>query len=339
MVRSAGTAPACRICSSCTVHSMSARPPRPSLRWVAGSAPRGSRSLVDAGLDPAYLDARRPRRCPSAGKRSGSISSVNRRRSVLVADHGVGAQQRLRLPDLRPLGVVGGVGRRGCAPAAPACPRGAGRRRPRAPGRAPGSDEQPAQLVGHAPGRTTRRPAGPRRARGLVHEHHVGVAAVGQLEAAVAAHRHDRHPRRRRVERRCCDAHRPAGDLERRLQGRVGEPGQRGADLGDVDQRRAGRPTAIRNSSRRRIAADRAHRLDRVVLAPAAATHLRRSAPRRAQRREVRRPEHPHALAARARAGRWRSGEVASTRASRSATWPSSRSVWRYQWRRARAPR
>ena len=43
-VRSPGTAPACRICSSCTVHSMSASPPRPSLRWVFGSAPRGSRS-------------------------------------------------------------------------------------------------------------------------------------------------------------------------------------------------------------------------------------------------------------------------------------------------------
>ena len=44
------TSPACCSCSSCTVHSTSASPPRPSLVCVAGSAPRGSRSRSTRAL-------------------------------------------------------------------------------------------------------------------------------------------------------------------------------------------------------------------------------------------------------------------------------------------------
>ena len=66
-------------------------------------------------------------------------------------------------------------------------------------GSGPGSDEQPAELVGHGLG-VRRRLVLVDAVLRVVHEQHVGVAAVGQLEAAVAAHRHDRHPGRRLVE-------------------------------------------------------------------------------------------------------------------------------------------
>ena len=108
-MRSSGTWPAYRICSSCTVHSMSARPPRPSLRCRCGSAPLGSRSwstrplirrtsITSSSLMPLLGEPQRVDQLLEAAAQVG------------VADHGVGAQQRLGLPHLRPLGVVGGVG-------------------------------------------------------------------------------------------------------------------------------------------------------------------------------------------------------------------------------------
>ncbi len=151
--------------------------------------------VVDAGLDPAYLGdvalaepgLRVAQRVDHLGEPAAQVA---------VADHGVGAQQRLRLPDRRPLGVVGGVRA-----------EGAGHRAALALGAEVGVDlerrvatrrrQQPAQLVGDRLG----------HARGLlrvgarqrvVHEHHVGVRAVAELAAAVAAHRDDRHPGRHR---------------------------------------------------------------------------------------------------------------------------------------------
>ena len=62
-----------------------------------------------------------------------------------------------------------------------------------------GQGEQPAQLVGHRLGVRRRRLRVGALDR-VVHEHHVGVAAVGQLDAAEPAHRDDRHPGRRGVE-------------------------------------------------------------------------------------------------------------------------------------------
>ncbi|GAP59914.1 hypothetical protein AHiyo1_33190 [Arthrobacter sp. Hiyo1] len=44
VVRSCGCFPACWSCNSCTSHSTSLSPPRPSLTCLAGSAPLGSRS-------------------------------------------------------------------------------------------------------------------------------------------------------------------------------------------------------------------------------------------------------------------------------------------------------
>ena len=59
----------------------------------------------------------------------------------------------------------------------------------------------------------------------LVDEHHVGVAAVGQLEAAVAPHRDHRDPAGGGVQP-ALPAHGLGRDVERGLQRRVGEPAQ-----------------------------------------------------------------------------------------------------------------
>ena len=73
--RSAGTSAACCNCSSCTVHSTSERPPRPSLVWVAGSAPRGSRSRSTRALI-RRISATCSSVSPSAGYRIGSIRAT-----------------------------------------------------------------------------------------------------------------------------------------------------------------------------------------------------------------------------------------------------------------------
>ena len=169
-VRSAGTSCACRSCSSCTVHSTSERPPRPSLRCRCGSAPRGSRSASTRAL------IRRISRTsasvePAAGQRSGSTRARNRSPELGVARHGHGPQQRLRLPRQRPARVVLRVRGERCAPAGRCGPRGAGRRRRRAAGRAPGDAEQPAQLAGH-------------RERRLLRGALVGARAAGRARTA-----------------------------------------------------------------------------------------------------------------------------------------------------------
>ena len=127
----------------------------------------------------------------------------------------------------------------------------------------------------------------------VVHEHHVGVAAVGQLEAAVPAHRDDRHPGRRLVEPLLL-ADRALGDVERRLEGRVGQPGQAGAHVGDVDL-----AEQVADRDPEQLAAPdpadrRAPRPPRRLLAPGGGNHL--AGQRLGGQRGQVLAEHPHAL-------------------------------------------
>ena len=267
---------------------------------------------------------------PRAGKRSGSMSSVNR---------GAHPRHRPRRPPAagpgtpRPSTTWRSTRRRsrGSAPAGPACPRAGGRRRPRAAGR-PGQGEQPAQLVGDGLG-VRRRGVRIGTRAGLVHEHHVGVAAVGQLEAAVAAHRHHRDRGRRLVETLLL-ADRAADRLQRR------PPGwRRSAARGRLRHR----PRRSRRTGRRRPGAAARDDVRRGSAAPpprgrpggprrgASLEHRLGRAAGRGPRRASGRP------AARARGARSRSARSTSTWASRSATSPSSRSVLRYHGVRPRA--
>ena len=95
----------CRSCSSCTAHSTSASPPRPSLAWVAGSAPRGSRSVSTRALIRRISVI-----CSGVSPPAGIAHPVGQgqepRAQRRVAGDEAGPQQRLRLPDLRPVGVV-----------------------------------------------------------------------------------------------------------------------------------------------------------------------------------------------------------------------------------------
>ena len=128
---------------------------------------------------------------------------------------------------------------------------------------------------------------------GLVHEEHVGVGAVGELEAAVATHRHDRDPGRRDVQG-ALGAYGPAGDLEGRLQGGVGEPGQADPHVRDVDQ-----AEHVSGADPQQLAlADPAYRADRlpgIVLVPArGGQHL--LGHRLGGQRDQVVAQHPHAL-------------------------------------------
>ena len=97
-----------------------------------------------------------------------------------------------------------------------------------------GSREQPAHVVGHGLGHRRGQLRVGARQR-LVHEHHVGVAAVAELVAAVATHRDDRHPGRHSARRvRASTAADRRG--QRRLEGGAGDVGQRVADLGDPER-------------------------------------------------------------------------------------------------------
>ncbi len=98
-----------------------------------------------------------------------------------------------------------------------------------------------------------------------MHEHHVGVAAVAQLVATEAAHRHDRHPGRRR--RTPLGGDRLGGHRQRGLQRGLGQVGQRVADRDHLQQ-----PAQVGHRDPEQLASpDRADREDRRlrVLLPA----------------------------------------------------------------------
>ena len=157
VLRSSGTAYACRSCSSCTAHSTSARPPRPSLVWVAGSAPRGSRSVSTRALirriSTTCSRLSPPRRIahPVGERLELACPGPRRRRRT-------GPAAAPAPPTPSTSGRSTGRTRRGCAPAAPAGPRGAGRRRRPAAGRAPAC-----RAAGAAPRRSRARRRWPRR--------------------------------------------------------------------------------------------------------------------------------------------------------------------------------
>ena len=302
MVRSSGTRPACSIWSSCTVHSTSESPPRPSLKFVAGSAPRGSRSestralIRRTSITSSWVS-------PSSGNRSGSISVLEPLAQVRVTDDRRGTQQRLRLPHRRPLAVVGGVGVE-----APdqrtllALGSQAGVHLERRVARLLG--EQLADVVGH---RLRHRRSQLRVGTGqrLVHEHHVGVAAVAELVAAVATHRDDRHPGRHLLALGGLDA------ADRRSQGRVerraGDVGQRVADLGHPE-----RHAQVGHADPQQLPApdgpDRQHRVLRRCPAARPQPSSRSAPPRGSAARAARPRRGSRRPRARAGAGRWRSG-------------------------------
>ena len=137
-----------------------------------------------------------------------------------VAGDEAGPQQRLRLPHLRPAGRSTARTRRGCAPADPAGPRGAGRRRRRAAGRATGrtSSRRSSSAIWCAEPLAASS-ATPRRR--FVDEQHVGVGGVAHLVPAEPAHADDGEPhlvgpcpRRRRPQR---GAEGGVGDVGERL--------------------------------------------------------------------------------------------------------------------------
>ena len=121
-----GTSCACCSWSSCTTHSTSDRPPRPSLvcrrRVGAARQPLG----LHPGLEPADLADGVARRCRPRASAPGRSARGTARRSPSSPTSGVGAQQRLRLPRRGPARVVGARTTRACGPAAPAGPRAAG---------------------------------------------------------------------------------------------------------------------------------------------------------------------------------------------------------------------
>ena len=217
----------CRSCSSCTVHSTSARPPGPSLVCIAGSAPRGSRSASTRALM-RRISRTSPRRGRPPGSAAGRPAPTNRSPRSASPASGVGAQQRLALPDVRPALVVGGVRR-----------EGAHQRALPALGPQVGVDvERRVRRRAAASSRRSSFDHGVRRLRrrllvgavhGVVDEQHVGVAAVAQLVSAEPAHRHDREPGRQVAA--AGGGHRPQGGVQRRLQGRGGDVGERLLDL------------------------------------------------------------------------------------------------------------
>ena len=171
------TAWPCPSCSSWTVHSTSDRPPGPSLRCSARSAPRGMRSASMRAL------IRRISRTacslsPPAGYRYRSATAMNSAPSSASPDRELGAQQRLPLP------------RRGAALVVRPARRQAAHQRTLAAfrpqvgvhqqRRVRGRDlQQPAQFRAHRLRGLRRAPVPVRVQAGqrVVHEDHVGVAA------------------------------------------------------------------------------------------------------------------------------------------------------------------
>ena len=164
----------------------------------------------------------------------------------------------------------------------------------------------------------------------VVHEQHVGVAAVAQLGAAEPAHRRPRAAG--------CGA-RPRSSSTRRTAMSSARVQRGGGEVGEGRTRRrrgraarSGRPTATRNSSRRRTPAPPS--------IAASADSLRRvaasiSACRAARGRGLSPPSSP-SMAHRLRCAQQQVGGVAAARPARAPAarrpLPSSRSSRRYQW-------
>ena len=131
-----GTSQACCSCSSCTVHSTSASPPRPSLVCVVGSAPRGSRSVSTRALIRRISTTSRwP--SPPSGYRNASAAATNRAPSSSSPATGRARSSACRSHGPREPGPVAAERRPGCGPAGRCGPPDAGSRRSRAAG--PGS--------------------------------------------------------------------------------------------------------------------------------------------------------------------------------------------------------
>ena len=256
------------------------------------------------------------------------MSARNSRPSSASPATGRGPQQRLRLPDQRPALVVGAVGLQrahqravlalGAQVGVEAELRVRARRR---------------RAAGAAPGPRASRPAAPPPRRlpaiGLVHEQHVGVAAVAHLGAAEPAHADHEQPgaeRRRgrpRPAARRCRA--PTCSVAAVRSVRAHPTPRRGPAPRSGRRRRRGTapgggPPAPPSSA---SSADSLRRVAAVIV------RLQGLPRPRAAARPRRRGSPP--TPARGSAGRRRSGCGASTCASRSAALPSSRSILRYQ--------
>ena len=171
-----GTAWACRSWSSCTVHSTSVRPPRPSLKWVlrvgAARQPLG----LHPGLEGADLADLARRRGPPSGQRSGSMSARKRAAEVRVAGDRAWPAAGPGLPDQRPALVVGAVASRALRTSGPLLP--SGRRSASRPscGSGPGADSsRRSSWTTSSAWVWASSSSAP--STGLVHEHHVGVAS------------------------------------------------------------------------------------------------------------------------------------------------------------------
>ena len=127
----------------------------------------------------------------------------------------------------------------------------------------------------------------------LVHEHHVRVAAVGQLEAAVAAHRDDRDPGRRRRRGRAARARTPSA-MSSVACSVASVSRLRPCPTTATSVPATSSPHAIRSSSRRRTART-APTAASGVSARSTSACISASERLGAQRRE-RLPQHLHAL-------------------------------------------
>ena len=262
----------------------------------------GQPLLVDPRLDPAHLE----HVVGGDALARGSAAGRSAPRTVAAARGPRRRRRRAAAPATpRPSTTWRSRRRtsRGSAPAAPCLPSGRRSASTCSAGSAPGSESSRRSSLATAVAYDDARLRVGARLR-VVDEEHVGVAAVGQLEAAVAAHRHDGHPGRRVLDPALL-AHRAAGDAEGGLQGGVGQPREARAHVGHVDRGPAGRP---RRSGRARGGGSRGPPGSPSRGRPGGAT--RRASPRSAPRPRAA-PGPPPASAppaARARAGWWRSG-------------------------------
>ena len=321
MVRSAGQLGA-RAAAGAAARSTRRRPgrPRPSLVCRCGSAPRGSRSASTRALIRRISRTSASSRPPVAGSAAGRSSATNRAPELRVAGHRLGPQQRLRLPDRATSARSRPRRTRACGPAGPCGPPAAGRRRRPAAGPATGSasSRRSSPTTACAASVASRSSAPVER---VVHEQHVGVAAVAELAAAEAGPSRStasrvgsgaaaRSPRPRRTATSSAACERGRGDVGQRL----ARPARRRAA-------RAGRPPRPGTARAGARARDRADGRRRVVV-PAGRGQRppRRAPPRPRGRSSASSASSRTRLRAPASAGRRRTGCVASSWASRSAT-------------------